>query len=311
MQKMINLPHLANQVFGSPLYATRDLVDAVKSVLIPRIMGGGERGTDGIAMSMETENTPGKTQQSTGSGVAIAVIPVHGILVPRRGQINAACQELTSYEGLRNQLQQALDDPKIMEVVFDINSSGGIASGCKELADFIFASREVKPITAIVNFSAFSAAYFIASACSKIVVSQTSGVGSIGVIMEHLDASGWEEKNGIKFTSIYCGDNKDLFSPHAPLSDEDKAIIQAMVNDSYTLFTSSVAQYRGMAVQAVIDTQAALYFGNNAITAGLADEMCSPQEAINAIAGKYTSATTSGHQRIQLRAAAMAKQVSM
>ncbi len=84
--------------------------------------------------------------------------------------------------------------PSISEIVLDINSGGGAAVGCKELADYIYQSRDTKPITAIVNYSAYSAAYFIASACSKIIVSQTSGVGSIGVIMEHLDTSKMEEK---------------------------------------------------------------------------------------------------------------------
>ncbi|WP_201285192.1 S49 family peptidase, partial [Klebsiella pneumoniae] len=105
--------------------------------------------------------------------------------------------------------QAALNDPSISEIVLDINSGGGAAVGCKELADYIYQSRDTKPITAIVNYSAYSAAYFIASACSKIIVSQTSGVGSIGVIMEHLDTSKMEEKMGLTFTTIYRGDNKN------------------------------------------------------------------------------------------------------
>lgn len=306
MQKMINLPHLANQVFGVPLYATRDLVDAVKSVLIPRIMGGIH---DNFEMSVGSDKGTGLAQKQ--DDAAIAVIPVHGIMVPRRGQITAACQELTSYEKLRNQVQAAVDDPSVMEIVLDINSSGGMVSGCKEVADFIFASREIKPVTAIVNFNAFSAAYFIASACSKVVISNTSGVGSIGVIMEHLDASGWEENNGLKFTSIFRGDNKNMFTPHEPLSESDKTAVQAMVDASYETFVSSVAQYRGMDVQAVVNTQAALYYGADAIASGLADEMCSPQDAINAIAGKYPPTATAGKHSIQLRAAAMNQQSSM
>ncbi|EPK2672624.1 S49 family peptidase, partial [Citrobacter freundii] len=128
----------------------------------------------------------------------------------------------------------------------DINSGGGAAAGCKELADYIYQSRETKPITAIVNFNAFSAAYFIASACSKIVISQTSGVGSIGVIMEHLDTSKLEENVGVKFTALYRGDNKNNATPHAPLSESALAMIDKMLDDMYEIFTSSVAEYRGL-----------------------------------------------------------------
>ena len=102
---------------------------------------------------------------------------------------------LTSYERIRGQLQAALNTPQSAKS-FWILTRRRQAVGCKELADYIYQSRDTKPITAIVNYSAYSAAYFIASACSKIIVSQTSGVGSIGVIMEHLDTSKMEEKWG-------------------------------------------------------------------------------------------------------------------
>ncbi|MBK4346004.1 S49 family peptidase, partial [Enterobacter hormaechei] len=115
---------------------------------------------------------------------------------------------------IRGQLPALLNDPDIKEILLDINSGGGAVSGCKELADYIYQSRGVKPITAIVNFSAFSAAYFIASACTKIIVSETSGVGSIGVILEHMEASKLEESVGLKLTTFSRGDNKKNASPH-------------------------------------------------------------------------------------------------
>ncbi|HBS0277167.1 TPA: S49 family peptidase, partial [Klebsiella pneumoniae] len=132
------------------------------------------------------------------------------------------------------------------EIVLDINSGGGAAVGCKELADYIYQSRDTKPITAIVNYSAYSAAYFIASACSKIIVSQTSGVGSIGVIMEHLDTSKMEEKMGLTFTTIYRGDNKNNGTQHEPLSEESLGMFQGMIDEMYETFTGSVAEYRGL-----------------------------------------------------------------
>lgn len=219
------------------------------------------------------------------------------------------CTELNSYERIRGKLASLLNDPGIKEIVLDINSGGGAVSGCKELADYIYQSRSVKPITAIVNFSAFSAAYFIASACSKIIVSETSGVGSIGVILEHMEASKWEESVGLKFTTFSRGDNKNNGSPHEPLTELATSQIQAMIDGAYQTFTSSVAQYRGIDIDAVIGTQAALYFGQNAIAAGLADEMSDPQSAINAIAAKYKPSPQ--QSSIQLRAAVMDQQARM
>lgn len=302
---MINLPHLADQVFGVPHYATRQIMDSVKAVLIPRIQGVSAPGIE-MAIAPNDEPRQDDTQQPGG----IAVIPVQGILVSRRGQITAACTELTSYERIRAQLYAALNDPSVGEIVLDINSGGGAAAGCKELADYIFQSRDVKPITAIVNFSAFSAAYFIASACSRVVVSQTSGVGSIGVIMEHMESSKLEDEIGLKFTTIYRGDNKNNGSPHEPLSEQALSMYQGMIDNMYEIFTTSVAEYRGMDLQAIIDTQAGAYFGDDAVKIGLADEVSDPQSAINAIAAKRRP-SASPRQSVRVRAELMNQQVQM
>ena len=304
--KMINLPHLADQVFSVPHYATRQIMDSVKAVLIPRLQG---ITTGDISLAMGPDEAPAQDNPPPGGGVA--VIPVHGILVPRRGQMMAMCTELTSYERIRSQFNAALNDPSVSEIVLDINSGGGAAVGCKELADYIYQSRDIKPVTAIVNFSAYSAAYFIAAACSRIIVSQTSGVGSIGVIMEHMEASKMEENAGLKFTTIYRGDNKNNGTPHAPLSEQAQTMFQGMIDQMYEVFTSSVAEYRSMTQQAVIDTQAALYTGADAVAAGLADEVSDPQTAINGIAANHRQPAAQKTQSVLVRAAAMNQQTQL
>ncbi|CAI2538311.1 S49 family peptidase [Serratia liquefaciens] len=305
MQKLINYPHLASEVFGVPHYATRQMLDSVKSVLVPRLKGVAAT-PDILALGTETVSEPTPEVES---GV-VAVIPVHGMLVARRGQITETCTELTSYERIRSQLYAALNDNSVSEIVLDINSGGGMVSGCKELADYIFQSRSIKPITAIVNYSAYSAAYFIASACGHIVLSQTSGVGSIGVIMEHMEMSRWEDQVGLTFTTFYRGDFKNTGSPHEKLSDAARTEIDQMIDSAYELFTNSVAEYRGMKLQAVIDTQARCFTGAAGVAAGLADELADPQSAINAIAAKYHQ-PKARQSRIQMRAAAMSMQAKM
>ncbi len=303
MKQFINYPHLANQVFGIPQYASRQIMDSVKAVLVPRLMG--EMSATAL-MAFEPDDQPESEPIQTGS---VAVIPVHGLLVPRRGQITQACTELTSYERIRAQFSKALNDPNVSEIVLDLYTGGGAVSGCKELADYIFASRDIKPITAIVNFNAYSAGYFIASACSRVVVSQTSGVGSIGVILEHMETSKMEEQIGLKFTTFYRGDFKNAGSPHEPLTDESITYLDQLIDDAYETFTSSVAQYRGIDVQRVIDTQARTFFGQAAVDAGLADELSDPQTAINNIAAKYSPKAVSSS--IQLRAETMRQQVQL
>lgn len=305
MQKLINYPHLASEVFGIPLYATQQALDSVKAVLVPRLQGI-TTPPDVFAITADTQPDPSSGAESG----LVAVIPVHGLLVSRRGQITQTCTELTSFERIRSQITAALNDPAVSEIVLDINSGGGHVSGCKELADYIFASRDIKPFTAIINFNAYSAAYFLAAACGRVVVSQTSGAGSIGVIMEHMEASKWEEKIGLTFTTIYRGDFKNAGSQHSALSDESRAVYEKMVDDAYVMFTTSVAKYRNLDLQIVIDTQARCFTGQAAIDAGLADELSDPQTAINAIAAKYTPQAQKPSS-IRLQAAAMSQQMQL
>ncbi|WP_375058409.1 S49 family peptidase [Zobellella sp. DQSA1] len=310
MPQLINYPHVAAQVFDVPLYATRTALDAVKSVLVPRLMGRGStielpQALTASAPEVLANSGQGRVEQFDGMHIVgkIAVIKVHGLLVARRGHITQACTELMSYELVRSNIALALAHDLVEEIVLDLNSGGGMAVGCKELADYIYQARQQKPITAIVNFYAYSACYFVAAACSRIVVSTTSGVGSIGVLLEHMELSRWEQEVGLTFTTFYRGERKNDGSPHEPLTEGATAAIDQRLDEAYQLFTESVAEYRGLKVQAVIDTQARLMSAAEAIAAGFADELMSPDQAINAIASKYQ--TPPPRRSIQARAAAI------
>ncbi|MGL4352436.1 MAG: S49 family peptidase [Aeromonas popoffii] len=291
MPKLINYPHLASQAFGVPLYVTQEVLAGVKSLLMPRMLGSQQEVMAGDDLPDGFEPKPLEVRGESRYRIeGLAVIPLHGILVARRGQIDNTCTELTSYEWTRAQIATALADERVKEVVLDINSGGGMAVGCKELAEFIYAKRSVKPITALVNFSAYSAAYFIAAACSKVVVSESGGCGSVGVIMEHMEVSKWEEQVGLHFTTFYRGDRKKDGTPHEPLSEGAMAAIDHRMDQAYDLFVSSVARYRGLSVEQVTATQAALYSGAEAIANGLADELATPQDYLNGLAASVAKA---------------------
>ncbi|MFM5536996.1 S49 family peptidase [Aeromonas veronii] len=305
---MINYPHLASQVFGVPLYVTQEVLAGVKSLLLPRMLGNqiAVMAADDLPDGLEPKQLEARSE-SQYRVEGLAVIPLHGILVARRGHIDNACTELTSYEWARAQIATALADERVKEIVLDINSGGGHAVGCKELADYIFSKRTVKPITALVNFSAYSAAYFIAAACRKVVVSETGGCGSVGVIMEHMEVSKWEQEVGLKFTTFYRGDRKKDGTPHEPLSDGAMAAINHRMDQAYDLFISSVARYRGLSVEQVKATEATLYSGEEAVNNGLADELANPQDYLNALAASVAKSAKPA-QSIGLRARAIEMQ---
>lgn len=241
-------------------------------------------GDHGAVQAVSAEDR--RMEAARGSGVL--VMPVAGILVPRTNDVGL-CSNQASYEGLRSQLNAGLNDPSIEHIVVDLATPGGAVSGCFEFVDDIRAGRDVKPITALVHYSAFSAGYAIASACSDIVLSKTSGVGSIGVIMKHADFSQKLENEGVKVTTLYRGARKDDMSQTGPLSEEAMAAADSMLDHYYEMFCDTVAQNRGMKVSAVKDTEAGLFYGGNAIEAGLADGLESQQQAVNRIAASVAA----------------------
>lgn len=244
-------------------------------------------------------------RRTTIARTGIEVIDVHGVLVSRGAHMQP-CETMTSYEGLRQQLRHAVADPMVERIVLDIDSPGGAATGAFELADDIRAMSLQKPITAVTNYSAYSGGYIIAAACSEIVVSRTSGVGSIGVIASHYDRSEMNEKLGVKVTTVYAGAHKNDLSPHEPISDQSLKMLNDLVQESYQMFVGAVSEFRGLTPAQVMATEAGLYRGQAAIAAGLADRLQSPQDAVDELSRAVAmNRATRQTGRIGIRAAAM------
>ena len=212
----------------------------------------------------------------------VAIIPIHGLLT-KRTELFAPIFGTTSYEEIYNAISQAQKDQDVSSILLDIESPGGEVSGLFDLVDFIYQSRNIKPIYSVANDHAFSAAYAIASATSKIFVNRTSGVGSVGVIATHVDVSEADKKDGIKFTTVFAGSKKNDLSPHEPISDEAVSDLQNEVDRLYEMFVETVSRNRNLSAEQVTATQAATYFAGNAISIGLADEMVSSEKMFEKI----------------------------
>ena len=263
------LPHLASRLFGTPLLVHRAKLDVILAVL-------GERLTIQVPQVDLALPSPRSAPVST---PGIAVIPVHGTLVKRTAGLDAV-SGLTSYAEITSLLDAAQADPAIDGILLDIDSPGGEASGSFELARQIREASTIKPVWAVANDAAYSAAYALAASAERLVVTETGGVGSIGVITLHIDQSVKDANDGYRFTAITAGTHKNDFSPHQPLTDDAKAELQAEVDRLYGLFVDHVATMRALSAGAVRTTEAGLFFGPNAISAGLADSVGTFESAI-------------------------------
>jgi len=256
----MNLPHLASRLYGTPLLLARAKLDVILSVLGERVNWPE---SDLAAPSIQK-------RPSIDAPLGIAVIPVVGSLVRRTLGLDPA-SGFTSYAEIAGMVDAALMDPSIEGIVLDIDSPGGEAGGVFELGERIRAVDAIKPVWAVAADSAFSAAYAIGCSASRLLVSRTGGVGSIGVIAMHVDQTARDAQQGYRYTPITAGDHKNDFSPHEKLGPEAHARLQAEVDRLYAMFVDHVAAMRRLDTDAVRATEAGIYFGADAVNSGLAD----------------------------------------
>ena len=273
------LARLMGRASPAPVVSSLALAALNRTLLVEpthaeAIIGGYLSGTITSAdtiMKVERVPTAAPAPDAASAGT-IGVINISGGLV-NRPMPGASGPGPANYATIRDQFDELLHDESVTAIVLRIESPGGMASGCFDLTDHIFEARGKKPIHALVDDYAFSAAFAIAAACDEIWVSRTGGVGSVGVCGFHEDWSEGNKKIGVKVTAVYAGAHKIDFSQDFPLSDAAKASWQEMVDDDYRMFVDTVARYRGLSADFVQSTEARLYFGPKAVTAGLATHL--------------------------------------
>ena len=190
---------------------------------------------------------------------------------------------MTGYDGIRQNLYAAINDPDVKAIMLDICSPGGEVAGCFDLVDAIYEIRGKKPIWAILNEYAYSAGYAIASAADYITVPRTGGVGSIGVITMHIDMSKAIDAAGLKVTFINFGERKTDGASELELAPEALARFQSDINQMGELFVNTVARNRNLDAEKVKKTEAATFLGQNGVDLGLADAVMSPDAAFAAL----------------------------
>ncbi len=220
-------------------------------------------------------------------GGSVAVIPVTGIISHRMNLVSEISGPGggTSIQRLQAQLREALGNAACRAIVLDVDSPGGSVDCVPELADEIYEARGQKPIIAVCNSMACSAAYWLASAASQVVCTPSGQCGSIGVYMLHEDDSEALKKNGIKISIIKAGKYKAEGSPWEPLSREAQDAFQSQVDDIYRLFVNGVARHRRVSQREVREGygQGRSVLAADAVRQGLADRVASLDDVLTGL----------------------------
>ncbi len=272
---MTHLARVASRIFNRPLLIMPETASVIASNLADRF-GVEPMRAPAVASMLDDEGA----EIGGGDGAlyslldGVAHIRIVGELVNRGAWIGAS-SGLVSYEGIARQLAAAAGDPNVRGILLDIESPGGEAGGAMEISAAVRAAAAEKPVVAFANSLAASAGYAIVSGADYIVVPPSGEVGSIGVIMLHLDRSAQIEGMGVKPTLILSddADYKTDPSPLGPLSSGAAARLKAGVNALQDLFVATVASHRAMSEKAVRATKGGVFMGAQAVEIGLADEV--------------------------------------
>ncbi|CAM6702116.1 S49 family peptidase [Enterobacter cloacae] len=286
-----NLPHIASMAFNEPLM----LEPAYARVFFCALAGqlGITRLTDtvsGITLDAgqiaeplalfgeddDMDTRPSRTYQVANG---IAVLPVSGTLVSKTRALQPY-SGMTGYNGIIARLQQAISDPGVDGILLDMDTPGGMVSGAFDCADIIARMRDIKPIWALANDMNCSAGQLIASSASRRLVTQTARTGSIGVMMAHSNYGAALKTNGVEVTLIYSGDHKVDGNPYEKLPEDVRADFQTRIDATRQMFAEKVSAYTGMSVQDALDTEAAVFSGQESVDNGLADELVNNTDAL-------------------------------
>lgn len=223
--------------------------------------------------------------RSSRAGVpgTVALIPVVGTISHRVNLMSALSGGGgTSIEKLTAQFRSAMNDPNVKAIVMDVDSPGGSVEGVPELAAEIFDGRKVKPIVAVANAQAASAAYWLASAARDLVVTPSGQVGSIGVFAAHEDHSQALEAQGVKVSLVSAGKYKVEGNPFEPLSADARDALQSKVDEYYGMFIKALASYRGATQTAVREGfgEGRMVMADQAVKEGMADRVATLDQVL-------------------------------
>lgn len=278
--------HVASAVFSVPWLVHPPVMDVIVEVLGRRIAG--ERFTeDEIANRIASGRQAGPRAGAGRRAGTIAEIAVHGVLAHRAEYFAATSSSGTSVQAIATAFRQAMADPEITGILFDVDSPGGQMSGIPELAEEIRAARGSKPIVFLSNTLDASAALWLSAQGDELVVTPSSLTGSVGVVMAHVDETGFLEQEGLRVTLVHAGEHKVETYPQTVLSEDARAHMQSLVDDAEGLFVTALARGRGMSVA---DVRANFGGGRvlsprEAVKVGMADRIDTYENTVARLAG--------------------------
>lgn len=260
-----------------------------------------------MARTARIDVTAGPAQDAESYGLPIRVkdgvgiIRLNGPMMKRVSPMMRDCG-MTGTDDLTAAVRAAAFDKDVETILFKVDSPGGSVDGLAELGDAVRSAAQIKPVIAQVDGMAASAAYYAVSHATEIRAGRMDMVGSIGTIMVVYDESKAFESEGVEAVVVATGPLKATGTPGAPVTAEQRAYLQSLVNAYFSDFKSQVAAGRKMSgdqVQAV--SSGAVWTTGEAMRLGLVDKVATFRETY----GELLSGRASRRARINAKVQVM------
>lgn len=257
MNREKGYPRILSKLLSEPFLIQEDYLTKMIDIV------NGIRDIDAVQTKLASK-LPGTEQAGVRDGVAL--IPVSGPIFPKANlftQISGA----TSISSLARDFQVALDDDEVSSIVLDIDSPGGAVTGINEMSDIIRAAGEKKDVTAYVSGTGASAAYWLASAASEVVIDATARVGSIGVVVAYPSA---KDEESVELWNTASPNKRVDVS-----TDEGKKVVVSELDALADVFITAVANHRNVSTGTVVSDfgKGGVLVGQNAVDVGMADRL--------------------------------------
>lgn len=219
----------------------------------------------------------------------IDVLSIQGAIGPYEGDMFSTPSY--NHEFVLSSLNQLIDDPYSKGLILFIDSPGGSVYHTDEVyLKLLEYKASGRPIYTSFGSMAASGGYYLACAADKIVCNRNTITGSIGVIMQSvLDLSGLLDKWGIKVETITAGDNKAMGNSYEPLTDEQRSIMQSILDETHTQFIEIVAEGRHMDLETVKKlADGRIYTAKQALANGLVDEIGTLEDTVYLLSDDYS-----------------------
>lgn len=213
-------------------------------------------------------------------GDHIFVVRIDGIISDSPG--TSIFRELTTSSAALELIKKATKDTSVKAIVIRINSPGGTVAASQELYKAISKASKAKPVVITMGDIAASGGYYIATPADAIFANPGTITGSIGVITSYINVHQLFSMYGLEGVTIKAGKYKDIGSPTRPMTEEERTILQKLLNDSYDQFIIDVSTGRGMPKDKISKlAEGLIYTGKQAKSVGLIDYIGDYYKAIN------------------------------